>query len=78
MCMPWANTWPMPSMSWREPEAMTCRKPLLQLAWLLSGPTLSPRWTAYEAKRYELTLPEEIPTSTRERAYGSPIWIRPQ
>ena len=99
-------------------EAMTCRKPLLLLAWLLSGPALashpdellwgdthvhsrnsqdgdfdptrpafyyarvievsSPRWTAYEADRYELTLPAEIPTSTRERAYGSPIWIRPQ
>ena len=38
----------------------------------------TPRWTAYEAKRFDLDLPEEIPMITQERAYTSPIWYAPK
>jgi hypothetical protein len=44
-------------------------------ARVLEIPT--PRWTAYEAKRYGLDLPDEIPMTTQERAYTSPIWYTP-
>jgi hypothetical protein len=38
----------------------------------------TPRWTAYDAKFYNLKdLPEGIPMVTRERAYTSPIWYTP-
>ena len=35
------------------------------------------RWTAYDAKKYGLTLPKEVPMTTTERAYTSPIWYTP-
>ena len=38
----------------------------------------TPRWTAYDAKYFQLkVVPEEIPLVTQERAYTSPIWYSP-
>ena len=37
----------------------------------------TPRWTAYDAQRYGLDLPKEVPMITTERAYTSPIWYTP-
>jgi hypothetical protein len=37
----------------------------------------TPRWTAYEAKRYGIKMPEGVEMITRERAYTSPIWYTP-
>ncbi len=35
----------------------------------------TPRWTAYDVKRFGLEdVPEEVPMITQERAYSSPIW----
>jgi len=37
----------------------------------------TPRWTAYDAKYYDLDLSEEIEMVQQERAYTSPIWYTP-
>ena len=37
----------------------------------------TPRWTAYDAKYFNLKMPPEVPMITQERAYTSPIWYTP-
>ena len=38
----------------------------------------TPRWTAYDAKYFQLTnIPSEVPMITQERAYTSPVWYTP-
>jgi len=37
----------------------------------------TPRWSTFEALRFDLPIPEGAPISTQERAYTSPIWYTP-
>jgi hypothetical protein len=37
----------------------------------------TPRWTTYDAAYYRVELPPEVPITTQERAYTSPIWYTP-
>ena len=37
----------------------------------------TPRWTAYDAARFAIKMPDEIPMTIRDRAYTSPIWYTP-
>ena len=32
---------------------------------------------SYEAKRFGIKMPDEVPMTTQERAYTSPIWYSP-
>ncbi len=38
----------------------------------------TPRWTAYEAVRFNVDMPKDIPMVHQERAYTSPVWYTPK
>ena len=60
--------------AWTDPDF----DPRLRAAYyvrVIEIPT--PRWTAYEAKRFGITMSAEVPMTTQERAYTSPIWYTP-
>ena len=59
---------------WTDPD-FDSKQPAFYYARVVEIPT--PRWTAYEAKRYGVTMPPEVPMVTQERAYTSPIWYKP-
>ena len=60
---------------WEDPDFKADELAFYYLR-VLEIPT--PRWTAYDAKFFDLkNLPEEIPMITQERAYSSPIWYVP-
>jgi hypothetical protein len=72
----WTNTIGAPELLgvWTDPDFDPAR-PAAYYARVLEIPT--PRWTAYEAKRYGLQFPPEIEMVTQERGYTSPIWYTP-
>ncbi|MFI5156796.1 MAG: DUF3604 domain-containing protein, partial [Chitinophagales bacterium] len=37
----------------------------------------SPRWTAYDQKRFGIKMPDYVPLIVTDRAYTSPIWYSP-
>ncbi len=59
---------------WEDPD-FDASQPAVYYARVLEIPT--PRWTAYEAARYGVTMSSEVPMITTERAYTSPIWYTP-
>lgn len=59
---------------WTDPDFDPDR-PASYYARVLEIPT--PTWQAYDAKFFNITMPEEVPLSGQERAYTSPIWYTP-
>jgi hypothetical protein len=59
---------------WRDPDFDASQK-AFYYARVIEIPT--PRWTAYDAKRFGVKMSKEVPMTTQERAYTSPIWYTP-
>jgi hypothetical protein len=38
----------------------------------------TPRWTAYDAVKFDIDMPSDVKMITQERAYTSPIWYNPE
>ncbi len=60
--------------SWSDPDFDPKLKAVYYLR-VLEIPT--PRWTAYDAVRYNITMPEKVTMIQQERAFTSPIWYTP-
>jgi len=72
----WTNTIGDPELItvWRDPEFDPALR-AFYYARVIEIPT--PRWTAYDAKRFGVTMAGNVPMVTQERAFTSPIWYTP-
>ncbi|MGD2000367.1 MAG: DUF3604 domain-containing protein [Desulfobacterales bacterium] len=72
----WTNTIGDPELMavWTDPQFDQNLK-AFYYARVIEIPT--PRWTAYDAKRFNVTMSKEVLMTTQERAYTSPIWYTP-
>jgi hypothetical protein len=72
----WDNSIGAPELitRWEDPEFDPAQS-AFYYARVIEIPT--PRWTAYEAKRFSVSMDKEVPMTSQERAYTSPIWYSP-
>jgi hypothetical protein len=72
----WSNSIGEPELItvWQDPNFDKSQS-AFYYARVIEIPT--PRWTAYEAKRFNVDMPDKVPMTTQERAYTSPIWYTP-
>jgi hypothetical protein len=72
----WTNSIGAPELIavWKDP-AFDASLAAVYYVRVLEIPT--PRWTAYDAKRFGVEAPAGVPMTTQERAYTSPIWYSP-
>jgi len=72
----WTNSIGSPELIavWEDPD-FDAGESAFYYARVIEIPT--PRWTAYEAMRFGIDMPDEVPMITQERAYTSPIWYTP-
>jgi hypothetical protein len=73
----WTNTIGAPELIgvWADPDFDPAQR-AFYYARAIEIPT--PRWTAYDAKRFGVTPPAEAQMTITERAYTSPIWYTPK
>ena len=72
----WLNTIGDPELItvWKDPE-FDAKQRAFYYARVIEIPT--PRWTCYDAARFGVTMPPEVPMTHQERGYTSPIWYTP-
>ena len=72
----WTNTIGASELGgvWTDPD-FDPKLTAFYYARMIEIPT--PRWTACDAVKFGLDLPDEIPLKGQERAYTSPIWYTP-
>ncbi|MBB3237412.1 DUF3604 domain-containing protein [Phyllobacterium endophyticum] len=73
----WANTIGASELvkTWTDPDFDPALR-AFYYARVLEIPT--PRWTAYDAVRFSVKMPDGVPMFGQERAYTSPIWYTPR
>jgi hypothetical protein len=73
----WTNTIGAPELGavWTDPD-FDPKQRAFYYARVLEIPT--PRWSTYDAFRFNVPIPAEAPVSTQDRAYTSPIWYTPK
>ncbi|MDA1074559.1 MAG: DUF3604 domain-containing protein [Proteobacteria bacterium] len=59
---------------WKDPE-FNSQQGAFYYARVIEIPR--PRWTAYDAAFFDLSLADEVPMVIQDRAYTSPIWYTP-
>jgi hypothetical protein len=72
----WTNTIGDPELIavWKDPD-FDAKQHAFYYARVIEIPT--PRWTAYDAKRFGVVMPKEARMTLQERGYTSPIWYTP-
>jgi hypothetical protein len=72
----WTNTIGTPELItvWNDPD-FDVRLHAVYYARVIEIPT--PRWTAYDQKRFGIKMADNVPMTVQERAYTSPIWYTP-
>ena len=72
----WFNTIGDPELLavWQDPDFDPDER-AFYYARVIEIPT--PRWTAYDAFRFGIDMPDEVEMTTQERGYTSPIWYTP-
>jgi len=72
----WTNTIGDPELIsvWVDPDFDPAER-AVYYARVIEIPT--PRWTAYDAKNFGIKMTDNVPMTTQERAYTSPIWYTP-
>jgi hypothetical protein len=60
---------------WKDPE-FDASQPAFYYGRVIEIPT--PRWTAYDAKFFNVKADPKTPMTLQERAYTSPIWYTPK
>jgi hypothetical protein len=63
------------SAYWKDPE-FDATLPAFYYVRVIEIPT--PRWTAYDAKFFNIDMPEGTAMEVTDRAYTSPIWYTPK
>ena len=73
----WTNTIGDPELMavWTDPDFDPSLRSFYY-ARVIEIPT--PRWTAYDANRFGVSMPDEVWMTIQERAYTSPIWYNPE
>jgi hypothetical protein len=65
---------PVMAAHWTDPD-FNSKHPAFYYVRVIEIPT--PRWTAYDAKFFNVKMPEGTKMQVQDRAYTSPIWYTP-